>query len=120
MHKFKVYQGLEYSRGVQCGSAFPICWLVRKFIYHCLEELDPSSPCSLCSCSPAHMGKIRTFARTAKVAPIAIEYSRSMEVVIGFPIRYAETMIKQYVKPYSYGASDGHSFMNDVTAPVTC
>lgn len=32
-------------------------------------------------------------------------------------------MIKQYVnritrKPYSYGTSDGHSFINDVTAPT--
>lgn len=48
-----------------------------------------------------------------------------MAVLIGFPIdiRYPETTIKQKVKsttlkPYSYGTSDGHSFMNDVIVPA--
>lgn len=69
------------------------------------------------------MGNISTFTKTATIPPMAIEYSLSMEVIIGFPMRYPETMIKQYVKrmtrkPYSYGAKDGHNFMNEVTVPV--
>ena len=45
------------------------------------------STSSLCNCSPAHMGKTSTFTMTATNPPMAIEYRRSMEVLIGVPIR---------------------------------
>lgn len=69
----------------------------------------------LCRSSPAQMGYMHIFTTKQTPAPSAMSKNRVTAVWINSPVRYPDTIMKQYVNkntlnPYSYGFIVGYNF----------